>query len=547
MPSPNHFNDFFSNITDHIVCKVPNSDTDPLTFLNNVIKPNSAFSFREVSFNNVRDVLNQLSNKRSRDIYGLNVRLLRSVKNEILAPLTKLINLCLERGVFPDVLKAACVVPVFKKGNPGQPENYRPISLLPVVSKVLEKCMVIQMVDFFNTENIFSPCQFGFRKGRSTVQGIVDLVSAILDAFHNKQYDPVLFLDLSKAFDCVDHGILLRKLKYYNFDTASVNLISSYLERRHQVVRVAGVSSAVSEINIGVPQGSILGPVLFLIYINDLPYNDQTVKYTLFADDTTVSLSADALDEGLRSARLARERAEDWFCSNRLLLNAEKTRMVVFSLRELLDTPNVPAVTFLGVTLDPKLQWCEHVDALAGKLTRSIYLLRHLSRCVSAGVIRTAYFAVFHAHISYAILAWGHSAGRHRVFGLQRRAVRVVSGLSYREDCKTAFIDLRVLTVPCLYLFACLVYVRENLDLFPAHREMHTYGTRARDDLVPAYRRLQRCRDGPGYLAVKYFNALPIRIRELPLCVFKVRIKKFLTSQAFYSPEDYFNSNFNQL
>jgi len=149
---------------------------------------------------------------------------------------------------------------------------------------------------------------------------------------------------------------------------------------------------------------------------------------------------------------LARERAEDWFCSNRLLLNAEKSQMVVFSLRELLDTPKIPAVTFLGVTLDPKLQWCE---PLQGNLPGAP--LRHLSRCVSAGVIRTAYFAVFHTHISYAILAWGHSAGRHRVFGLQRRAVRVVFGLSYREDCKSAFIDLRVLTVPWLYLFAWLV------------------------------------------------------------------------------------------
>jgi len=114
------------------------------------------------------------------------------------------------------------------------------------------------MVDFFNVENIFSPCQVGFRKKRSTVQVLLDLVNAILDAFHNKQYDPVLFLDLNKAFDCVDHGILLLKLKYYNFDPTSVNLISSNLERKHQVVRVAGVSSAVSEINIGVPKGQFL-------------------------------------------------------------------------------------------------------------------------------------------------------------------------------------------------------------------------------------------------------------------------------------------------
>ena len=175
--------------------------------------PKNSFCFTEVTYNEVRDVIDAFKNNSSSDIYGLNMRLLKSVKNIIIGPLTKLVNECFRKNTFPSVLKVALVTPVFKKGDPDLLHNYRPISLLPAISKIVEKCMANRIAHFLETNNCLSESQFGFCRGRNTVTGIMNLVSGILDSFHKSEYSAVLFCDLSKAFDCVGHDILLGKLE----------------------------------------------------------------------------------------------------------------------------------------------------------------------------------------------------------------------------------------------------------------------------------------------------------------------------------------------
>jgi len=203
--SPDTFNNYFTNVAHDLAGLIPPTNLTPSDLMPDFTPPPTPFLFREVSFNEVRDIIDGLKNKNSKDIFGLNVKLIKSVKNQIISPLTKLINSCIRESIFPNILKEALVTPIFKRGNRNLPESYRPIPLLPVFSKIYEKCIAIQITNYFISNNYFTDCQFGFRKGRNTTLAIADLTSYILNSFNEGSVCSSLFCDLSKAFDCVSH------------------------------------------------------------------------------------------------------------------------------------------------------------------------------------------------------------------------------------------------------------------------------------------------------------------------------------------------------
>lgn len=536
--TPDQFNDFFMNIAANLLQEVHYTVEDAP--LDHPPFPEQAFVFTEVTINEVRDVITKIRNKESRDIYGLNTKLVKAIKELIVLPLTRLINLCFRECVFPDCLKRAIVVPIFKKGERDDVSNYRPISLLPIISKVVEKCMASRITAFLERNSLLSDRQFGFRVGKGTAMAILDLVAFILDGFENKKHTASTFCDLSKAFDCVSHEMLIRKMSSYNFSASSVELLESYLRNRTQQVLVGGVLSAKGKIDVGVPQGSIMGPLLFILYINNLPRISMGERYLLFADDTTLSVQESDGEKLVGRACDARSRAESWFRQNHLVLNNNKTKEMLFSLREAPDcTFSREAVGFLGVRLDSTLKWDAHIDYVAGRLKRSIFVLRSLASGVTTEVLRTAYFALCHSVLSYAVVAWGHASEWHRVFSLQRRAVRIVSALGYREDCRQKFVELEILTFPNLFIFENLKYLRNHLEQYPTNGRRHPYGTRCREQLAVPYRRLNRTRDGPNYWAVKMFNKLPEDLKCLPNTEFVAGVRKLLLRNPFYSVREF--------
>lgn len=539
--SANEFGEFFASIPHDTVRSIQSHDIDSDSLFLKKLPDNLEFSFREISFNEVRDVVMSLNNSKSRDYYDLSVVLLKKNINSIIHPLTLLINRCIKEGVFPDCLKISKTIPLFKKGDVNDPSNFRPISLVPIFSKVFEKIISNQIINFFNVNNLFARCQFGFRKNKSTSDAITEFINHTLTCFEEGLSSLSLFLDLTKAFDCVSHTALLKKLGRYGFDGGSGSLLRSFLSNRIQAVFVADGWSDNKEIKIGVPQGSILGPLLFLIFINDFPDYLSRCLTILFADDSTLSVACDDLERADELFASTQSDAFKWFSGGGLCMNSNKTEKVIFSLKDVESS----SVKFLGIYLDTRLTWSVHVDQLSKKLSKNIFVLRNLRSQVSTNVLKTAYYALCESHLKYGLLAWGSSAECGRIFRLQRRAIRIVDGIKYRDCCKDSFKKLNILTLPSLFIFECLIYVHRNLKDFKLNGDVHNHNTRRKNDIHITCVRLGKSQNGPNILSCRYYNFLPLHFRDFNLNKFKSVVRGFLFQIPIYNNEEFFNINFN--
>ena len=276
--------------------------------------------------NDVMYAINNCKNKYSLDCYNLNYFFIKKVPDCLTAPLQLLFNRCIELGQYPESLKFAKVIPFFKNGNKDDPSNFRPISLLPIIGKVFERNIFDRIQNYLNLFESLSDSQFVFRHGKRTVDAIATLIEEIrLNLHNNSEKTKCTFLDLKKAFDTVDHNILLQKCYRYGLCGLIYNILKSSLSKRMQYTLIGDKKSKLSLIELGVPQGSILGPLLFIIYMNDLSLSQKKSNVSLFADDNVVksrSFASKIDDDHDR----ALENVNDWLIQNKLTLNKEKTK-----------------------------------------------------------------------------------------------------------------------------------------------------------------------------------------------------------------------------
>jgi hypothetical protein len=378
-------------------------------------------------------------------------------------------------------------------------DNYRPISLLSNFSKILEKVMCNRLTTFLENNKLLSKHQFGFRKKHSTVHPILHLLNEVSEASSRKKFTLAIFCDLRKAFDTCDHNILIKKLNKLGVRGPELQWFTSYLSGRLQFVTINGTDSEKLEINKGVPQGSILGPLLFLIYINDLPECSLLITL-LFADDTTLLASSDNLYDLIMFVNREFQKVVSFFRSHKMALHPKKTKFIIFNANEHLlsdidanifinsnnehenldhlkvkiERINVnstePAIKFLGVYLDPKLNFKYHVSKMCKKIASSLYVINMAKNLLSFKALKSLYFALVHSHLIYGIHVW--SAAPTYVLNplekLQKKAIRIVNSVPYNSHTEPLFKQCEIFPLSLLIKYFKLLFMYDfTNDLLP--------------------------------------------------------------------------------
>ena len=545
----NKFNEYFTHIGPNLAAKIPHIAGNYLQFLPNVsknifIKPTDTYE--------IIDIVRGFSSNKSSGFDDFPPRVLKAVIDYICSPLCYICNLSFVNGCFPDSLKLAKVIPLHKCEDKKLLVNYRPISVLSVFSKVLEKLMHERIYKFLDDNFMLNSNQYGFRPKLSTYMALLKLIDKVSREIDKKSYSLGIFLDLSKAFDTVDHKILLDKLNRYGIRGVAYDWIKSYLTNRSQYVHVNDVVSDRLPIVCGVPQGSVLGPLLFIIYINDISNVSKLFDCILFADDTNLFLSHSNIDVLYQLANTELYNISQWFKLNKLSLNIKKTNYVLFSNKfsKFVSLSNIKIdnvkiervfqTKFLGVVINEKLTWDNHILTVRNKISKGLGILSKIRNIVPCRVLISLYHALVHPHLEYCNIVWAAStcSALNKVFLLQKRAVRIITNSPWLAHTAPLFRKLNLLTIGQINKLqsACFMFKCVNCDvpiyfsnMFVTNINVHQHNTRQVDCLHVYPSRTKIRQFSIAVYGIKIWNSLPENLRNIgTLTHFKKQYKNLL-------------------
>lgn len=472
----NIFNRHFTNVASVIRDKITPTDRPPDDFFTN---STTEFVMPELTPTSIIEIFSLLKEKNSLDYTGMSTSFIKKIIHEISVPLSHIFNNSLRTGSLPSEFKLAKVIPVFKKGGSKTNVNdYRPISLLPIFNKILEKAVAISLKDYLLNNNIIDQYQFGFLDKHSTSHPAVHLLNKISDAMNKNEFTIGIFCDLTKAFDLCPIDLALKKLNSIGISGITLQWFESYLKERKQFVQIGNEKSSTSNLSYGFPQGSILSPILFLIFFNDLPKSTQ-LFILLYCDDTTILASGSNLQELISFVNSELRNISVWFRANKMCLHPLKTKYTIFhsnpqsipwndidlyidendpestsydprlkqKLQYINHSSNIPAIRFLGIYFDPSLNFKYHVDQLCLKLSKAIFNLRRCKNLLTKKALISVYYSTFHCHLIHGILAYSCTTSNvlDRIVKQQKIAVRCISNSKYNAHTKPLFKKLGIL------------------------------------------------------------------------------------------------------
>lgn len=495
--SVNMVNDFFVNVgrvlAENIQSHYPALATNaPLSFDAHL----TTFVLSDTDVNEVEKIIMSLKSDSAPGSDNIPTRFLKLAKNHIIPVICHLVNLCFSKGVFPSVLKQSIITPVFKSGSKNDVNNFRPISVLTAISKVLEKIINSRLIGFLDKYDILSNSQYGFRQGRSTHDAIKDLTSLIIEQLDKGKKCLTVFLDLKKAFDTVSIPTLLRKLERIGIRSTPLELMKDYLCNRRQKTKVGDYISEDQYVTYGVPQGSVLGPTLFLIYINDLcNYKIKQGHIFSYADDTAVVFTGESWDYVHKVAEAGLSKVNTWLKQNLLTLNTSKTNYICFGIynssqpkmsnlrihdcnclgNNYCDCPSIEKVAFtkyLGVIIDQRLSWHQHLELTTSRIRKLIYTFKNLRHVAERDLLNQIYLALGQSILTYCIYIWG-GATKVKFLELeraQRSLLKVMYFKPYRFPTQDLYHNSKLLTVRKIYILNLLMQKHKSLTYNPTSK-----------------------------------------------------------------------------
>ena len=553
----NEFGTFYSTMGYNLSNKIKGSARNINYYLDNIPANPNSMSMIPIDPNEIKKQIMKLPNKSSSGYDGISNRLLKLLNASIAYPLSIIFNQSISTGIFPDKMKLSEVVPLYKGKERDEIINYRPISLLITISKVIEKLIYQRTISFIEKNNILYNSQYGFRSKRSCEHAIQELIGNVLESKNAKQHSCAMFLDLSKAFDTLDHKILLYKLEKYGIRGTCNNWFRSYLSDRKLQCKINTVEnmtirSDVYNISHGTAQGSCLGPLLFILFTNDIHMLPLYSRLILFADDTTIYSHHKSKQFLIYMLTHDMELLLDWFRANLLSLNMDKTKLIKFWPETtpfklhigntILQTSKT--VKFLGITIDDHLTWSSHINNTLDKLRANRRLIQYAKKVLTTTILKQVYYAHIHSHLAYSLSVWGSmisKKGEKELYQIQSECLRLL-------NTKTKISSLEVYQQNKILPFRLLIkqeLIKTGFNISTNNaptpiieiyrkeeKKRHRYPTRRKN--IPAIRKHHDTLFNRSFLckSLVYYSALPTDLRDVKNPVlFKKNLKNHLITE----------------